>query len=52
MYDGKSLAKLLESNGFKNIRILASGETSIEDPGPLDLKERADESVYVEAVKI
>ena len=52
MYDGKSLSRLLDSNGFKKIQILASGETTFSDYEPLDLNERADESVYIEAVKI
>lgn len=52
MYDGKSLTKLLENNGFNNIKILACGETTIKEHGLLDLDERADESVYIEAVKI
>jgi predicted SAM-dependent methyltransferase len=51
MYDGKSLAKLLQNNGYKNIKILESGETTI-DCGALDLRERADESIYIEAIKI
>ncbi len=52
MYDGKSLSRLLDNNGFKKIQILASGETPFSDYEPLDLNERADESVYIEAVKI
>jgi predicted SAM-dependent methyltransferase len=52
MYDRKSLYKLLENNGFKNIKILIKGETTLKDFDPLDLNERDDESVYIEAVKI
>jgi predicted SAM-dependent methyltransferase len=52
MYDSKSLCKLLENNGFKNIQILKSGETTLKDYGLLDLNERADESIYIEAFKI
>ena len=52
MYDSKSLCKLLENNGFKNIKVLMSGETSLKDYGQLDLHERASESIYIEAVKI
>ncbi len=52
MYDGKSLSRLLDCNGFKKIQILASGETTLIDCEPLNLYERADESVYIEAVKI
>ncbi|MBO6946752.1 MAG: methyltransferase domain-containing protein [Rhodospirillales bacterium] len=51
MYDGNSLLKLLNENDFSNPEILAAGETTIPDPGALDLRERADGSVYVEAKK-
>lgn len=49
MYDGDSLSKLLSSKGFRNVRIQTPGETMISNPGFLDLFERADESVYLEA---
>ena len=49
MYDGPSLLRLLTESGFSGARVVAAGETSIESPGPLDLREREDESVYVEA---
>ena len=52
MYDSQSLCKLLENNGFKNIKVLINGETTLKDYGLLDLNERADESLYIEAVKI
>lgn len=51
MYDGASLARLLTSMGFRDPVVLRAGETTIESPGELDLFERADESVYVEARK-
>jgi len=51
MYDGHSLSKLLISQGFINPRILRAGETTIPDPGELNLSERSHESVYVEAIK-
>jgi len=51
MYDGKSLSKLLQQHGFSDISVLPPGETTISSPGKLDLREREDESVYVEAVK-
>ena len=51
MYDGQSLAKLLEDNGFIDVTIVEAGSTMIQDPGLLDLYERSDESVYVEAKK-
>jgi len=51
MYDGRSLSRLLADHGFLGPGVLAPGETTIADPGALDLCERADESVYVEARK-
>jgi SAM-dependent methyltransferase len=51
MYDGPSLSKLLSGAGFADVAIMPAGLTKIEDPGGLDLEERADESVYVEASK-
>jgi SAM-dependent methyltransferase len=49
MYDGESLCRLLSNSGFSNPRILKPGETTIPDPGHLDLAEHAPESVFVEA---
>lgn len=49
MYDARSLVAALERAGFESARTLDAGATTIEDPGALDLSERADESVYVEA---
>jgi predicted SAM-dependent methyltransferase len=51
MYDGPSLCRLLERAGFENATVLKPGHTRIPDPGQLDLYERADESVYVEALR-
>lgn len=51
MYDGDSLAKLLREAGFADVAIMPPGRTIMEDPGRLDLAERAAESVYVEAVQ-
>ena len=51
MYDGPSLCRLLEANGFAHASVLPPGETRIPAPGPLDLRERASESVFVEAEK-
>jgi SAM-dependent methyltransferase len=51
MYDGRSLSKLLHEAGFADVRVVSSGKTNISDPGCLDLEERAEESVYVEAVR-
>ncbi|MFZ1829324.1 MAG: methyltransferase domain-containing protein [Candidatus Competibacteraceae bacterium] len=51
MYDEASLCSLLKRSGFQNARALKAGETTIPDPGPLNLAERQEESIYVEAVK-
>ena len=50
MYDGDSLARLVREAGFAGVAVLSAGSTKITDPGALDLEERAEESVYVEAV--
>jgi hypothetical protein len=42
---------LLSAHGFREPRILEPGSTTIPIPGKLNLYERADESVYVEALK-
>lgn len=52
MYDGVSLSKLVAAAGFEDAVVLEPGATTIPDPGPLDLAERAGESVYVEARRI
>jgi hypothetical protein len=51
MYDGNSLSKLLLKAGFSKPVILKAGETQIGNPAELDLYERSEESVYVEATK-
>lgn len=51
MYDEISLSKLLIKSGFKNPITLKAGETTINNSGFLDLSERSEESVYVEAKK-
>jgi SAM-dependent methyltransferase len=51
MYDGKSLTRLLGETGFANAAVVPPGTTRIDEPGQLDLRERATESVYVEAVR-
>jgi SAM-dependent methyltransferase len=49
-YDGRSLAKLLVEYGFEDAVALAPGETRIPDPGPLNLRERAEHHpLYMEA---
>ncbi len=51
MYDGSSMVHLLSIMGFKEPRILEPGSTMIQNPGELNLYERAEESVYVKAYK-
>jgi len=51
MYDGASLSRLMADAGFSDIEVLRAGETSIPDPGELNLREREAESVYVEGRK-
>jgi predicted SAM-dependent methyltransferase len=51
MYDGKSLCLLLETFGFKKIKICKPGETQIKNYQGLNLFERAENSVYVEGIK-
>jgi SAM-dependent methyltransferase len=51
MYDGRSLSRLLRAAGFTEVSIMPPGKTTISDPGCLDLAERAEESVYVEATR-
>jgi SAM-dependent methyltransferase len=50
MYDGESLCRLLLKSGFSNPQVLPAGESTIPNPGKLDLAERAPESVFVEAI--
>jgi SAM-dependent methyltransferase len=52
MYDGPSLVRLVTRNGFGQAVVLPPGKTQIPDPGELDLAERSDESVYVEATRV
>ncbi len=51
MYDEQSLCRLLESLGYRNAIALPPGKTRIHNPGPLNLSERIEESIYVEAIK-
>jgi ubiquinone/menaquinone biosynthesis C-methylase UbiE len=50
MYDGESLCRLLLKSGFSNPQVLKAGETTIPNPGNLDLAEHAPESLFVEAI--
>ena len=49
MYDADSLIRLVERSGFHGALELPPGETTIPGPGPLNLREREEESIYVEA---
>ena len=49
MYDRVSLCKLLTDAEFKEATSLEPGQSRIPSPAPLNLKEREDESIYVEA---
>jgi predicted SAM-dependent methyltransferase len=51
MFDKKSLCKLLNESGFKDVAAVDAGSTQIPNPGSLNLAERVDESLYVEATK-
>ena len=51
VYNNASLAAVLVNAGFGSPLSLAVGETTIPDPGALNLRERAWESLYMEAVK-
>lgn len=48
MYDAKSATRLLEEAGFHNVVSLAAGQTTIPSPGLLDLREREEDSIYIE----
>ena len=51
MYDGDSLARSLLAAGFTDPAVMPAGATRITEPGQLNLGERAEESVYVEALR-
>ncbi len=51
MYDGKSMAKLLERNGFVEIKILPPGVSDTSKTAGVDLFQHSDHSFYVEAKK-
>lgn len=51
MYDSRSLSKLLETHDFDRVLVMRPGQTSIKDPGSLDLSERFGQSLYIEAIK-
>ena len=51
MYDDKSLTKLIRENGFEKVYTVAAGQTGIAYVGNLNLSERHEESIYVEATR-
>jgi len=51
MYDQNSLCKLLEEFDFKDIQVCTDGYSRISEPEGLNLYERADNSIFVEAIK-
>ena len=51
MYDSRSLCKLLVESRFTDVQSVEAGHTRITNSEPLDLYERKDESIYVEARK-
>ena len=51
MYDSESLSKLLLEMGFNTVEICKDGKTNITDPDALNLREREEQSVYVEGIK-
>ena len=51
MYDAASLKELLARFQFTDAREMSPGETTIPDPGSLNLWEREQDSIYVEARK-
>ena len=48
-YDAKSLCDLLQRQGFVEVQVMPAGNTHIIEPGALNLREREEESLYVEA---
>jgi predicted SAM-dependent methyltransferase len=48
MYDANSAQQLLKQAGFQSVVTLGPGETTIPTPGLLNLREREEDSVYVE----
>lgn len=51
MYDARSCGRLLTECGFKDIIVFPPGQTGIRDYGSLDLRERAEESFFIEGKK-
>lgn len=51
MYDAESLCALVESAGFRRVVSLTPGSTTLDQLEGIDLFERSEESLYVEAVR-
>jgi predicted SAM-dependent methyltransferase len=51
MYDEESLISILVKQGFRNVTVQSNGKTFIKEVGKLNLFERSEESVIVEAIK-
>lgn len=51
MYDGESLVKLLLSVGFTQPKVVMPGESLIKRPEALNLFDKSNSSVYVEAIR-
>ena len=51
MYDGNSLVSIIKKQKFGNVIIQSNGDTLIEELGGLNLLEREQESVVVEATR-
>jgi len=51
MYDVDSLVRVLTNAGFVNVGPVEAGETRLPNQDALDLREREDESIYVEGQK-
>jgi SAM-dependent methyltransferase len=52
MYDANSLSLLLAKVGFGHVVVQPVGGTMIPNPGDLNLREREEESIYVEAQRL
>jgi hypothetical protein len=52
MYDANSLTLLVEKAGFSRVVVQPAGATMIPNPGQLNLREREEESLYVEAERV
>lgn len=48
MYDARSLGRLMEEAGFVDVEMMEPGRTRIADADGLDLRERQNESIYLE----